>query len=226
MDSILALDDSLTLFFNGSDFEYLDHAIMLATATWTWIPAGLVLLFVCYRNLPLRQFILLFLALALTIACSDLLCDDIVKPYFARPRPSRDPDLSPFIDIVDNYRGGRYGFFSAHASNTMAVAMLYIRVIRDRIVGLLMLLWVLLNCYTRLYLGVHYFGDVTVGLCFGAMWGLLFAWLYFKVSKLQRGHANKARTSTGFRRTDTRMVAWVMAASIVAVFLAPLVYSY
>lgn len=226
IDSISSLDNQITLFFNGSDYEYVDHAMLLATSTWTWIPVGIVLLFICFRNLSRTQFWEFIAVFALIILCSDWLSDDVFKPYFARLRPSQDPELSPYIDIVDNYRGGRYGFFSAHASNTMSVALLFMRVIRDRILSGLLLVWVLLNCYTRLYLGVHFFGDITVGLCFGVIWGLLFSSIYLKVAKLKPQQSTPFFTSTGFSKRDVRIAALFVIASFAVVFVAPLFYSF
>ena len=100
--------------------------------------------------------------------------DAIVKPLVARWRPGNDPQIGLLVDTVDGYRGGNYGFFSAHASNTFSIALFFSLLMRRRLLTVALVLWSLVNCYTRLYLGVHYPGDITVGLLWGALvgWGV------------------------------------------------------
>jgi undecaprenyl-diphosphatase len=102
----------------------------------------------------------------------------ICKAYFERLRPARDLDLLHHIDIVGTYRGGMYGFFSSHAANTFAVATFVALLVRSRGLTLSLYSWALLNCWTRLYLGVHYFGDILVGVLWGLLVGisLYFVW--------------------------------------------------
>jgi undecaprenyl-diphosphatase len=75
------------------------------------------------------------------------------------------------VDTVDGYRGGNYGFFSAHAANTFSIAIFMSLLMRQRLLTIFLVCWSLLNCYTRLYLGVHYPGDITVGLIWGGLVG-------------------------------------------------------
>ena len=98
-------------------------------------------------------------------------------PGFHKPR-TRLGDY--MVDVVNNYRGGRFGFYSAHASNTFTVAIFFSRLFADKTIRCLMIFWALLNCYTRVYLGVHYFGDILVGTCFGIAWGNFLYFIYRK----------------------------------------------
>ena len=127
-----------------------------------------------------RQFCFAVLFLALAIFISDQLSSTVFKPVFQRWRPTRDPVYMYFVDVVHNYRGGMYGFFSAHASNTLSVAVFLACLIRNKALNIVIISWSLLNCYTRLYLGVHYLGDVLVGICFGLVIGLTLAYFYRK----------------------------------------------
>ena len=184
---LLELDQRIASFINGSDSLYWDDIVYLATQTLTWIPVGLVLLFVVYREKGLRSLLLILGLILLGILISDQLSSSIVKPLTHRFRPAQDPYIMYFVDVVNEYRGGSYGFFSAHASNTFTVATLLSLVFRHRLVALLLYSWALLNCYTRIYLGVHYFGDITVGIIVGLLvgWGMYRLYVYFEQRTLR-----------------------------------------
>ena len=180
LEQFLTWDRNATLFINGSENLYWDQVIYVATSTWMWIPMGVVMLWLLWRNMTPRQFCFAVLFLALAIFISDQLSSTVFKPVFQRWRPTRDPVYMYFVDVVHNYRGGMYGFFSAHASNTLSVAVFLACLIRNKALNVVIISWSLLNCYTRLYLGVHYLGDVLVGICFGLVIGLTLAYFYRK----------------------------------------------
>ena len=169
---ILALDQRLTLLLNGSASLYWDHVAWIATSTIVWFPVALVLCWVIVRSGNMRSILLFLLFLDLAILLADQVASGICKPLFARPRPARSLDIMYAIDVVNGYRGGQYGFFSSHAANTMAVATFLSLVIRYRRLTFHLMLWVLLNCWTRVYLGVHYVSDLAVGLLWGAVVGV------------------------------------------------------
>ena len=171
MNPFLQYDQDLTLFINGSNSLLWDRIIYLATQTVTWIPIALLMLYVVFKNGGTKQLFTLLGLLFLGIFLSDQLSSSIVKPMVQRFRPTQDPHLMYLVDVVNNYRGGRYGFFSAHASNTFTVAMLLAYRFHHKRLTLLLFSWALLNCYTRIYLGVHYAGDVLVGIAVGLLIG-------------------------------------------------------
>ena len=180
LNQLLTWDRNATLFVNGSENVYWDQVIYVATSTWMWIPMGVVLLWLLWNNMTPRQFCYAILFLALAVLISDQLSSTIFKPVFQRWRPTRDPVYMYLFDVVHNYRGGRYGFFSAHASNTFSIAVFLACLIKNRKLNILIISWSILNCYTRLYLGVHYLGDVLVGTAFGLIIGFGLAFLYRK----------------------------------------------
>ena len=171
---ILELDKSLTLALNGSDSLVMDSIIMIITSTLVWIPVGLFLLYYIYSKCGLKSMLLVLGGMALCILLADLMSSGVCKPLVARLRPSNEPALAGMIDLVNNYHGGRYGFFSAHAANTMSIAVFLSLLLRRRPIVLLLILWSLLKCWSRVYLGVHYVGDLLVGLAWGALvgWGV------------------------------------------------------
>lgn len=171
-------DSLITLFLNGSENVYLDGVAMLATKAWIWIGLYLTILFVVFREHDMRQFLGILLGLLLCVLVADQISSGIVKPLVARYRPTHSPEIAHLTDVVCGYRGGMYGFFSSHASNTMAIAVFLSLIFRKKIITLTLIAWSLLNCWTRLYLGVHYCSDILVGLLFGCLTGSIVYLLY------------------------------------------------
>lgn len=172
MEELIHIDKQLLLWFNGSDSLFMDTIIMMLTNAKTWIPLYLSLFYVVLKsNTMVRNILLVLAAAGLCVLLAGTIDDTIVKPLVARWRPGRDPEIGMLVDTVDGYRGGKYGFFSAHAANTFSIAVFFSLLMRQRLFVIAMVVWSLINCYTRLYLGVHYPGDITVGLIWGGLVG-------------------------------------------------------
>ena len=184
-DQLIAFDKQLLLQVNGSDSLYLDRLIRILTNAVTWIPLYISLFYIVIRNNETATKILLVLAGAgLCVFFAGSLDDMIVKPTVARWRPTHDPEIGLLVDIVDGYRGGKYGFFSAHAANTFSIAVYFCWLVRSKLLSLALVLWSFTNCYTRLYLGVHYPGDILVGLTWGFIVGTA---VYFLIRRFTPG---------------------------------------
>ena len=172
MEEIIQIDKQLLLWFTGSDSLFLDSLIMTLTDAKTWIPLYLSLLYVVIKsNTSLRDVLLVIAGAGLCVLLAGTIDDTIVKPLVARWRPGRDPEIGLLVDTVNGYRGGKYGFFSAHACNTFSLAIFLSLLMRQRLLTIALVSWSLVNCYTRLYLGVHFPGDITVGLIWGGIVG-------------------------------------------------------
>ena len=176
MEELIHFDKQLLLAVNGSDSLLLDYIIMTLTTATTWIPLYLSLLYVVLKSNARREVLFIVASAALCVLLAGTVDDTIVKPLVARWRPTHDPEIGALVDVVDNYRGGNYGFFSAHAANTFSIALFFSLLMRKRLFVITMLCYSLINCYTRLYLGVHYPGDITVGL----IWGALVGWSVYR----------------------------------------------
>ena len=100
----------------------------------------------------------------LCIILADGISEHLFKPWVARPRPSNDPIIKYSVHIVNNIRGMDYSFFSAHAANTMSIAIFFSWLVRSKLLSVFLILWSFVNCWTRMYLGLHYPGDISVGL--------------------------------------------------------------
>lgn len=178
MEEVIQFDKHLLLMVNGSDSLFLDSLILTLTNALTWIPLYVGLLYMVIRSNPtVRDVVLILAAAGCCVLLAGAVDDGLVKPTVARWRPTHDPEIGSLVDVVNNYRGGNYGFFSAHAANTFSIAVFFSLLVRQRLLTIFLVCWSLINCYTRLYLGVHYPGDILVGLC----WGGFVGWLVYQV---------------------------------------------
>ena len=184
MEEIIHLDKELLLMVNGSDSLFLDYLVLTLTNAKTWIPLYLGLFYVVLRThgRNYREILYILCAAGLCVLLAGAVDDEIVKPLVARWRPTHDPEIGGLVDVVDGYRGGNYGFFSAHAANTFSIALFFSLLMRQRLLTVFLVCWSLTNCWTRLYLGVHYPGDITVGLIWGSIVGYSVYRLYCRVT--------------------------------------------
>jgi undecaprenyl-diphosphatase len=174
MDWILHLDTQIFLAINGWHNETWDGIMWWVSGKATWWPFYLLLLsYLGYRKgwqlLPMVLFIVVVIVL------TDQTSVHLFKNLFHRLRPCHEPALEGLVHLVNNRCGGPYGFVSSHAVNTFGVAFLVLLWIRQRWVTAVMISWALLVSYSRIYLGVHYPGDVLIG----GIWGALCGWLVF-----------------------------------------------
>ncbi len=171
---LVSLDQQATLAINGSDSLFWDNLMLTVTNTFSWSLLIIMLFWVIFKNNTVKEAFVIILTLGLLIFVADRICSGWVKPTVARWRPTQDPHIMYLVDVVNNYRGGRFGFFSGHACNTFCVATFLAWLFRyPRLTGVLYF-WCATTTFTRLYLGVHYLGDVTVGLLIGITLGSLF----------------------------------------------------
>lgn len=170
-------DRTLAACLNGGNHGFLDAWSVLLTDTLTWLPLFVCLLIMVVKNNEKpSQIGAVLLAVAVGAVLSLGLDDGIVKPFAGRLRPMADPQLAGLVAPVCGYTAEGFSFFSAHASNTMALAVFSALLIRHSTFTVMMVLWSLVNCWTRLYLGAHFMSDVIVG----AAWGALVGWTVFR----------------------------------------------
>lgn len=182
--TIEALDSQVFLFFNGMHCSYFDSFMSIATGKLIWVPLYLALLLLLVRLKGWATAMVWLVAIAITITLADQICASAIRPIVARYRPANQLNpLSEFVHIVNGYRGGRYGFPSCHGANTFALVTIMSLIVRRRWFTIFMTAWAILNCYSRLYLGVHYPGDLIVGAAIGALCGLT---VYLAASRLLR----------------------------------------
>ena len=171
-ETLHRLNADLLLFFNSYHQEWCDNFMLLFTDRFTWIPLYVFIVGIIIHCYGWRRAPIIFVGVALTITLADQLCASVLRPMFKELRPSNPENpLSEFVTVVNGYRGGRYGFPSCHAANTFALtAFLYV-IIPKRKFLVFTLVWALMNCYSRMYLGVHYPGDILAGAAIGSVIG-------------------------------------------------------
>lgn len=162
------LDTNLLLALNGLHSPFWDSLMVFASAKFTWLPFYVVLVLLLIRKCR-WQAVWWLIAVALVVLLVDRISSGLIKPSVERLRPTHNPAIAHLVHIVDGYRGGLYGFVSSHAGNTFGVAMLLACVFRSRWGSIALMLWATWVSYSRIYLGVHYPGDVLCGAALGVL---------------------------------------------------------
>lgn len=172
IDYLISIDTDIFLWLNSHHAPYWDVVMKMSSGKLIWVPMYVALLFAYCRSYGWRSALLAVVLTVLAVTAADQITASVIRPFFERLRPSNpDNPISQFVHIVDGYRGGRYGFPSCHAANTFAVATLTSLIFNRWKFTLFIYFWALLNCYSRVYLGVHYTGDLLVGSIIGTMCG-------------------------------------------------------
>ena len=181
LEQLLHLDTEWLLAINGWHAPWADTLMWIISARATWIPLYLLLIGLLvwrYRQpapTPIKWLqkvpagVVMIVVIAMAVGAADFIASGILKDWVARPRPTRVPELEGVLHLVNDYRSGQYGFVSSHASTTMACALLFALIWRNKIATIGLMLWVAMNCYSRMYLGVHYPLDIIGGLLVGTI---------------------------------------------------------
>lgn len=208
---------------NGSNSLFLDRFAVAFTTGYTWIPFYVSLaVLVVKNNKTVGQILLIFACVFLGVLASGILSDYIVKPHFMRVRPCYDPAIKHMVHTVAAYSANGYSFFSSHAANTMMLATFVTLLVRGKILSPMLIVWSLVNCWTRLYLGVHWFTDVLVGLVWGMVVGTLAYILYYKVYYKVAPHVkfiSSRYTRTGYDKNDLDICISVLMLTIIYCFV-------
>jgi len=220
---ILELDRMVLAWFNGSNSLFIDSLATTLTSGFTWIPLYVILIYVIIKNNDTMPQIFLTIGCAvLAVVVVSVSVELIIKPLVGRWRPSNDPLIKHTIKIVNGMRGGQYSFFSAHAANTFSLAVYLSLLIKSRPLAVMLCLWSAVNCWTRLYLGLHYPLDIL----FGLLWGTIVGWsaytLYRRWGKpleLPRTQVTPQTTPTAYLKADVGKVLLTMALWICAIII-------
>lgn len=167
LEKLIALDTKLFLFLNGLHSPFWDDIMCFLSGKTEWVPLYIIIIGYIVYKFRWRS-LLVFVAVTLVITLADQISVKAFKDVFMRLRPSHSPEIQHLVHIVNDYRGGQYGFVSSHAANTFGLATFLALLIRARFFTVFIFTWASLVSYSRIYLGVHYPGDIICGAILGA----------------------------------------------------------
>lgn len=217
INTISDIDKYILLSLNGSESLFWDGCMKVYTSMGIWTPLIIALVYVLIKNNDIKDFFTLLLIICAVVGLTDLISSGICKPFFERWRPTRDPSLMYLVDVVNETRGKDFGFTSSHAANSFGIATFLILLMKNRILSLSLIIWASFNAYTRIYLGVHYPGDILAGTAIGVAvgWGmyLLYKFIKKKQRNGRRDWISGQYTRSGYLVSDVYMLLLVMYAT-------------
>ena len=216
LDYLNDIDTDALLAVNGWHDLFQDALWWMVSAKWSSVLFALALVW-CLLHQNRRHALLASAMLMLTFVFADQLSSGLIKHLVDRLRPTHEPALESMVRVLNGYRGGMYGFVSSHAANSVAAATLIALMMRHRAVTVSLFAWASMQCYSRVYLGVHYPGDILGGIVIG----LLVGWLMWS---LMRWIQRRWRLPKGlYSRSDAVAVVSAFMLTLVGLVIASLV---
>ena len=179
LDRIKQIDTELLIFLNNLGNKSWDPLWVSITDKFTFLPLFILIIFFLFKKNGTKGLLVILLFISVLILFTDQFTN-VVKDFTQRLRPCRLDELQGLLRDID-IRCGKYGFFSAHAANSISVTIFIINCIDESVKKFLkpvLILWVMIFSYSRIYLGVHYPLDTIFGLSFGIFSGFLFKYIY------------------------------------------------
>ena len=212
-------DTDALLAVNGLHDMFQDALWWMVSAKWSSLLLVLALIWILLHQ-NRRHALLVLAMIAIAILIADQVSSGLIKQLVERLRPTHDPSLGDAVHIVNGYRGGMYGFVSSHAANSFAVATFIALLMRHRLVTCSLFAWAALQCYSRVYLGVHYPGDILGGIVVGVLAGVV-------VSYLMRWIQRRWRLPVGhYSRADAAVIASSLGVTVVGLLVAAFIQSF
>ena len=219
LDYLNDIDTDALLAVNCLHDTFQDMLWWMVSAKWASLLLVLALIWILLHQ-NRRHALLVLAMIAIAILIADQVSSGLIKHLVERLRPTHDPSLGDAVHIVNGYRGGMYGFVSSHAANSFAVATFLALLMRHRLVTCSLFAWAALQCYSRVYLGVHYPGDILGGILVGVLAGILVSYLMRWIQRrwhLPVGH---------YSRADAAVMASSLGVTVVGLLVAAFIQSF
>ena len=216
IDYLVDVDKTALLAVNGMYSVFQDAFWWMVSAKWSSLLLVLALLWILMRQ-NRRHALLVLLMVAVAVLVADQVSSGLIKHLVERLRPTHDPSLENAVHVINGYRGGMYGFVSSHAANFFAIATLITLIMRRGLVAAALYGWGLVQCYSRIYLGVHYPGDILGGMIVGLLAGWLVWCLMRWVQRrwrLPAGHYSQADAVVMASATGVTLLGLMIAALV------------
>lgn len=211
----IAADKELLLNLNGSQSLFWDGFMWVATSTIVWVPVAAMLLYIIIKNNKIQEALLTIIMIALVITLADQIASGLCKPFFARFRPTQDPNIMYMVDIVNEYRGGQFGFISSHAANTFAISVFLSLLIKRKSLTFMLLFWAVLNSY---------FG--TIESCFiGYLIYLLYKFIQKKIFYKPRCISNQY-TASGYLISDINLFYIILISTYFFIIIVGMIVTH
>lgn len=179
-------DNNIVVALSNRHSHFMDGAMLVVTDTWCFVGVVACVIAYAFYKENWRKALAFSLLLLASMGCAYLLCAEVVRPIVKQLRPT-DPanPVSAMLHIVRGYVVKGYGFPSCHAANSFAIAVFSSLWFRKRWMAVALVCWALLECYSRLYLGVHYPSDILFGSVIG---GLMAYAVYLVTARIAARH--------------------------------------
>lgn len=188
-ESLSVLDHALFLELNSWNTTWLNPLMVFFSSELIWLPFIVFIFFIAFRQLERKSFYLFIFFLALALVACDVSSSYILKNVFQRLRPCRVAEIKELMNDFGQKCGGKFGFVSSHAANSVTILSFASFGLR-MIPRYFHFLWILplIVSFSRIYLGVHYPGDILGGVSVGLFWGYVLARFF-------RGHESWGNTA-------------------------------
>ncbi len=180
LETIVNTDIQFTLFLNSFHNSFFDFVMYWLSDKLIWVPFYIFLVYLLYRKYGWKTTLIMFAFIILGVALADSISRECFKNVVQRLRPCHNEQIGSLIHIVNGHCGGSYGFVSSHAANTFVIATIASAFLKVHypVFRWALFVWAALICYSRVYLGVHFVGDITCGSILGITVGVCCVWLY------------------------------------------------
>lgn len=176
VENLVEFDQHLFLKLNQWASPAFDPVMLFLSGWIPWVLFLVLFLFLTgYRSGKIlsQRNLIIVIGLTATWILSDMVSVHLFKDIFERLRPCHEPSIADQVRLVAESCGGQYGFVSSHASNSFSLAIFSALIIRRKWFTICVFIWALTISYSRIYLGVHYPGDILCGLLLGLFIGVI-----------------------------------------------------
>ena len=222
---LIDADTWFTLSVNARHTPFWDVFMLLFSYKYTWIFFYMGLLWFIFRNYSWHFSIACLLAVVVLITLCDQMSSTWLRPMVCRLRPC-DPEnpLSDMVQLVNGYRPISYSCPSAHAANAWGLTFFLSFLFRRRLLTVTLVLWALVTCWSRLYLGVHFLGDLLAGMLVGLVLASIVYFVMVGLVRLASRHHLIPIENTSLATIPHRQI-WVPLTALLATVVVIMGYS-